>query len=140
MASAENLTAAEYMRRTLTTRRPRPIPERKAALSDLLFALQKIATNCRQLEAATGQNTYGKWARYVGKDTVERALERPDALPQIIDSLPDINIAGQSVNALAHTANSGEPLNYDLVSMAFDQLKAALSPLHEALKDPAPEE
>lgn len=136
MASAANLTAAEYMRRTLTSRRPRPVPERKAALSDLLFALQKIATNFRQLESATDQSMYGQWAQYVGKETVERVLDRPDILPLIIDSLPHINDAGQQVNGLAHLANMEEPIKAEEISHVLDQLKEALAPLHNAIKDP----
>ena len=72
------MTVAEYVRATAMKTPPRKRPARERTLAMLQYELNSIATNLAQLEAATGETNFGAWAKFVGKDLIERTTDRKD--------------------------------------------------------------
>lgn len=128
------LPYGEYARETLLGRKPKAVPMRDKIFNALFYELQSIATNFTQLEAATKDENFGKWALYVGEDLAGKVLDRDELVPLIEDNLERINAAGQMVNSLARKANSGSELKRDDIDETLNTLQKVLEPLHEAAR------
>lgn len=135
-AAEAGLPFTTYAREVLFGRKPKAKPLRDRIFNDLLYELTSIATNFSQLEAALEDETFGKWARYVGGELVERLMEREDLIPLIEETMERLNAAGHVVNALARSANSGKEIKDAEVKETLDILKAVLEPLHKAAERP----
>ncbi|CCQ74240.1 hypothetical protein [Magnetospira sp. QH-2] len=136
LAMQAGLPYTAYAREVLFGRRPKAKPERERIFNDLLYELTSIATNFAQLEAALEDENFGKWARYVGGDMVERLMDREDLIPLISETMERLNAAGHVVNALARSANSGKEIKDEEIKETLDILQSVLEPLHEAAKQP----
>ena len=131
------LPYGEYARETLLGRKPKAVPKRDKVFNALFYQLQSIATNFTQLEDATGDENFGKWASYVGEDLAGKILDRDELVPLIEDNMERINAAGQMVNSLARKANSGSELKKEDIDETIATLQTVLEPLHGAARSTA---
>lgn len=136
-AAEAGVTLAEYVRAALMGRRPKPRPLKDRVMTALLYELSSIATNLSQLQDATGDETFAKWARYVGGDLVERVTDRHELAPLIEDHLEAINGVGHMVNAMARRANMGKELDAGDIEETLSVLGRVLEPVHKAVKRPS---
>ena len=132
MARDAGMLAGPYARATILDRRPRSKPVANLAFQKLLYELQSIATNFKQLADATGDQRYLKWARHVGGHVVEILIGRDDLTELIQGQMPALNDAGQLVNRLAHAANADQDISTENRRAALTALKQALAPLEKA--------
>ena len=135
MARDAGMLAGPYARATILERRPRSKPVTNLVFEKLIYELQSIATNFRQLYEVTGDERYLGWARHVGGHLVEQLIGRTDLVAQIEQQLEPINSAGHAINGLARRANIGDPIHPDERNFAHRALKAALEPLVDAIGD-----
>jgi len=135
-AAEAGLPFTTYAREVLFGRRPKAKPARDRIFNELLYELTSIATNFSQLEAVLEDETFGKWARYVGGEMVERLMEREDLIPLIEETMERLNAAGHVVNALARSANSGKEIKDAEIKETIGILQAVLEPLHKAAERP----
>ena len=77
------LPFATYVRSRALGIKPRVKPQRDKVMDALLYELTSMATNLGQLVEATGDETYGPWANYVGGELVNRVTDRFDLAPLI---------------------------------------------------------
>ena len=131
-AAAAGMPFGRYARETVLGKRPRARPAQLIIFQKLLYELQSAATNFQQLADATGEEVYARWARYTGGQLVEQLLGRNDLAELIEAQIEPLNMAGYTVNRLAHMANSGHDVPSELQGEAFEAMRAALEPLHEA--------
>ena|GEM_PF-3462413 len=122
--------------RSVVGRKPKAKPARERIFNDLLYELTSIATNFTQLEAALEDENFGKWARYVGGELVERLMDRDDLIPLIEEMMERLNNAGHVVNALARSANVGKEIKDAEVKEVLGILQEVLEPLHKAAERP----
>lgn len=107
-AERVNATVGHYARAVLSGRRPRARQIRPLPVKGLIYELQSLAANFRQLHAATGNRAYEEWRRHVGVSLpVELVAPHVDA-EALARHLAPINRAGQKLNHLAWKANSGQ--------------------------------
>lgn len=135
-AAEAGVTPSEYARATLTGRRPKPKPMKERVMTALLYELSSIATNLSQLQDATGDETFGQWARYVGGELVERVTDRHELAPLIEEHLETVNGIGHVVNAIARRANMGKELDPAEVEETLSALGRVLKPIHKAVGQP----
>ncbi|WP_420429414.1 plasmid mobilization protein [Kordiimonas sp.] len=133
MARAAGMLAGPYARTTILGKRPRSKPVTNLVFEKLIYELQSIATNFRQLHDATGEERFLKMARYVGGHMVERLLGRNDLISLIEEQLEPLNGAGHAINGLARKANSGSDIEAEERTFAIQSIKLALKPLEDAL-------
>ncbi len=131
-AAAAGMPFGRYARETVLGKRPRARPAQLIIFQKLLYELQSAATNFQQLADVTGEEVYARWARYTGGQLVEQLLGRNDLAELIEAQIEPLNMAGHTVNRLAHMANSGHDVPGELRDEAFEAMRAALEPLHEA--------
>lgn len=131
-AAAAGMPFGRYARDTVLGKRPRARPAQLIIFQKLLYELQSAATNFQQLADVTGEEVYARWARYTGGQLVEQLLGRNDLAELIEAQIEPLNMAGHTVNRLAHMANSGHDVPSELRDEAFEAMRAALEPLHEA--------
>lgn len=131
-AAAAGMPFGRYARETVLGKRPRARPAQLIIFQKLLYELQSAATNFQQLADMTGEEVYARWARYTGGQLVEQLLGRNDLAELIEAQIEPLNTAGHTVNRLAHMANSGHDVPSELRDEAFEAMRAALEPLHEA--------
>lgn len=135
-AVASGLTLTDYAREVLLNKRPRAKPKPFRVTQHIAYELQSIATNFRQLEAATGDTSYGGWAHYIGGQLLDRLLDRSDLSPLMEEHLPAINEVGLVVNDMAHRANMEKyPEDADRDAL-FAAVKRVTQPLHDAVGVP----
>ena len=132
MAKDAGMLAGPYARATILDRRPRSKPAANLVFQKLLYELQSLATNFKQLADATGDDRHLKRARHVAGHLVEILIGRDDLSELMEQQLGSINEAGHLINRLAHRANSGDPPDPEATRFAFQSLKAALEPLEKA--------
>lgn len=133
-AAEAGVTLAEYARATLLGRRPKPKPRKQRVMTSLLYELSSIATNLSQLQDATGDEVFGKWAHYVGGELVERVTDRHELSPLIEEHLEAINGAGHMINAMARRANLGKELDPAEIEETLSILGRVLEPVHKVVK------
>lgn len=137
MARDAGMLPGPYARTTILDRRPRSKPLANLVFKKLIYELHSIATNCRQLADATGNQQYLKWAKHVGGRLVERLISRNDLSELMEQQLEPLNAAGHIINSLAHQANAtvskGKAINRETQQNALRTLKFALQPLEDAL-------
>lgn len=137
MARDAGMLPGPYARTTILDKRPRSKPVANLVFQKLLYELQSIATNFRQLAEATGDERYLKWAKHVGGHLVEQLIGRNDLSDVIEQQLTPINAAGYTINSLAHQANTmanvGKSISREVRQNALSSLKLALKPLEDAL-------
>jgi len=133
MARDAGMLAGPYARATILGKRPRSKPVTNLVFEKLIYELQSIATNFRQLADTTGDERYIKWARYIGGQMVEKLIGRTD-LSEIMEAqLEPLNGAGHAINGIARKANSGSNIEAEDRTFAIQSLKLALKPLEDAL-------
>ena len=135
-AAEAGMPFTSYAREVLFGRKPKAKPARERIFNDLLYELTSIATNFTQLEAALEDENFGKWARYVGGELVERLMDRDDLIPLIEEMMERLNNAGHVVNALARSANVGKEIKDAEVKEVLGILQEVLEPLHKAAERP----
>ncbi|WP_420419647.1 plasmid mobilization protein [Pacificispira sp.] len=136
-AAEAGMPFTSFAREVLFGRKPKAKPARDRVFNDLLYELTSIATNFSQLEAALEDETFGQWARYVGGEMIERLMDRDDLIPLIEETMERLNAAGQVVNALARSANSGKEIKDAEVKETIGILQEVLEPLHKAAERPS---
>lgn len=136
MARDAGMLAGPYARATILDKRPRSRPVANLVFQKLLYELQSIATNFKQLADATGDQRYLKWARHVGGHVVEILIGRDDLTELIQQQMPLLNDAGQMINRLAHAANTDQDISTESRRAALTALKQALIPLEQAADKP----
>lgn len=132
-AIAAGMTPSDYARATLLGKRPRAKPKPDRVLRQMVYELQSIAVNFRQLEAATGDAAYGQWAHYVGGELLDRLLDHPDVATLVEDHIVPVNEVGQVVNDTAHKANMEKYPETPERDALFDAVKRVTEPLHKAV-------
>jgi len=135
-AAEAGMPFTSFAREVLFGRKPKAKPARDRIFNDLLYELTSIATNFTQLEAALEDENFGKWARYVGGELVERLMDRDDLIPLIEEMMEQLNNAGHVVNALARSANVGKEIKDAEVKETIGILQEVLEPLHKAAERP----
>lgn len=140
MARDAGMLPGPYARTTILDKRPRSKPIANLVFQKLLYELQSIATNFKQLADATGDAQYLKWARHVAGHLVEILIGRDDLTDLMEQQIAPLNNAGQLVNALAHAANAGKGLDSGNCRHAVQEVKQAIRPLEEAARQPPPAE
>ncbi|MAJ64712.1 MAG: hypothetical protein CL557_10550 [Alphaproteobacteria bacterium] len=133
MARATGMLSGPYARATILGKRPRSKPVTNLVFEKLIYELQSIATNFRQLADATGNEGYIKWARYIGGQLVEKLIGRTDLTEVMEAQLEPLNGAGHAINGLARKANSGSDIEAEERAFAIQSIKLALKPLEDAL-------
>jgi len=133
MARDAGMLAGPYARSTILDKRPRSKPVTNLVFEKLIYELQSIATNFRQLADATGDERYLNWARHVGGHLVEQLIGRNDLTELIEQQLEPLNGAGHAINGIARQANSGADIDPEDRKFAIRALKFALQPLEDAL-------
>lgn len=136
MAKDAGMLAGPYARATILDRRPRSRPAANLVFQKLLYELQSLATNFKQLADATGDERHLKRARHVGGHLVEILLGRDDLSELMEQQLAAINEAGHQINRLAHAANAGKTPDPEVQRAALRGLKDALAPLEKAAQSP----
>ena len=136
MARDAGMLAGPYARTTILERRPRSKPAANLVFQKLLYELQSIATNFKQLADATGDERHLKWARHVGGHMVEILIGRDDLTELIEQQFEAVNAAGHLINQLAHSANAGKPVSGESWRAATSALNTALGPLEKAADQP----
>ncbi|WP_416799475.1 plasmid mobilization protein [Ciceribacter azotifigens] len=134
-AKAAGVSISDYLRETAKGNRPRAKARRERVRTDISLELTRIATNLRQLETATGDETYGQWAHYVGGQLLDRLLDRPHLVRMLEDSKELLNSAGVVVNSVARRANMGKDIDPAERDEMLAILKTATEALHEAARD-----
>ena len=134
MARDAGMLAGPYARTTILGKRPRSKPAATLVFQKLLYELQSLATNFKQLADATGDKRYLKWARHVGGHLVEKLIGRDDLTELFEQQFDDINTAGHVVNNLARRANVGKPIDHEDRQFALRAVKLALEPLEQAVE------
>lgn len=132
MARDAGMLAGPYARATILDKRPRSKPVANLVFQKLLYELQSIATNFKQLADATGDQRHLKHARHVAGHLVEILIGRDDLSELMEQQLGPINEAGHLINRLAHGANAGKAIDPETLRAALRSLKAALDPLEKA--------
>lgn len=132
MARNAGMLAGPYARTTILSRRPRSKPTVNLTFQRLLFELQSIATNFKQLADVTGDTGHHQWARYVGGQLVEVLIGRDDLSELIERQLESVNSAGHRINRIAHAVNAGQKVSGVEWRQAITDLKDALKPIEEA--------
>jgi hypothetical protein len=141
MARDAGMLPGPYARTTILDKRPRSKPMANLAFQRLVYELQSVSTNFKQLADATGDERYLKWARHVGGHLVEILIGRDDLADLMDQQTGPLNEAGQLVNALAYAANAGKAVSAENARHAIREIRAALRPLEEAAEQPpAPKE
>ena len=123
-----------YVRETVLGRRPKAKPAQMLIYNKVLYELQSIATNCRQLADATGDALYKEWARLVGGQFPDELLGQADLSDTIDGQIASLNQAGQQINSLARKANQERPVKANERAAAFRALKRALEPIRQSLQ------
>lgn len=136
MAKNAGLLAGPYARATILDRRPRSKPAANLVFQKLLYELQSLATNFKQLADATGDERFLKRARHVAGHLVEVLIGRDDLSELMEQQLPPVNEAGHLINRLAHRANVDKPPDPETLRFALQSLKTALEPLEKAAQTP----
>lgn len=136
LARSAGMLPGPYARTTILDKRPRSKPMANLVFQKLVYELQSVSTNFKQLADATGEERYLKWARHVGGHIVEILIGRDDLTDLMEQQIAPLNAAGQLVNALAHAANAGTPVNVEKARHAVLEVQAALRPLEEAADQP----
>lgn len=132
-AIAAGMTLTDYARAALLDKRPRAKPKPDRVTQQMVYELQSIAVNFRQLEAATGEAAYGQWAHYVGGELLDRLLDRPDLAGMMEAHVVPINEVGQVVNDTAHKANMEKNPDDAERDALFAAVKRVTEPLHKAV-------
>lgn len=132
-AIAAGMTLTDYARAALLDKRPRAKPKPDRVTQQMVYELQSIAVNFRQLEAATGDAAYGQWAHYVGGELLDRLLDRPDLAGMMEAHVVPINEVGQVVNDTAHKANMEKYPDDAERDALFASVKRVTEPLHKAI-------
>lgn len=123
-----------YVRETVLGRRPKAKPAQLLIYNKVLYELQSIATNCRQLADATGDALFREWARLVGGQFPDELLGQDDLSDTIDGQIDPLNQAGHQINILARKANQERPFKASERTAAFRALKRALDPIRQALR------
>lgn len=134
-AHAAGYTPGAYVHQLVVHGQPTPPPRPRRAEDQLLYELNRMANNMRQLHEATGLQTYDEWARYLGERFPREILARHGLANAIEDILPALNDAGQHLNRLAHRANAGRPPGPEDLSEATTAIRDALKPLRDAARE-----
>lgn len=137
MAKDAGMLAGVYARQTILDKRPRSKPANTLLFQKLLYELQSISTNFKQLHDATGHGQFLKLAKYMGGHLPEQLIGRDDLADLVAECLPAINAAGHGVNKLAYKANAEIAFSADESNEVIAQLKAAIDPLAKACAKPA---
>ena len=132
-AERAGITVGRYARAVLAGRRPRARQVRPLPIRALIYELQSLAANFRQLHTATANRAYEEWRRHVGVSLpLELTGPHVDA-EEISRHVRPINRAGQKLNHLAWKANSGQFFSevdeervLDAVADAVEALEADL--------------
>jgi len=132
-AMAAGMTLTDYARAAMLDKRPRAKPKPDRVTQQMTYELQSIATNFRQLEAATGDAAYGKWAHYVGGELLDRLLDRPDLAPLMEEHIVAVNEVGHAVNAAAHRGNMEKFPTDEERDALFAAVRRVTEPLHQAV-------
>lgn len=132
-ALAAGLTLTDYARAALLDKRPRAKPKPDRVTQQMVYELQSIAVNFRQLEAATGDGAYGQWAQYVGGQLLDRLLDRPDLTSLMEPHIVAVNEVGQAVNSAAHRGNMEKYPTETERDALFAAVQQVTRPLHEAV-------
>lgn len=128
------LTLTDYARASLLDRRPRAKPKPDRVTRQMVYELQSIATNFRQLEAVTGDGAYGQWAHYVGGELLDRLLDRPDLAHLMEAHVVAINEVGLIVNDVARRANLEKLPDTADRDTLFAAVQRVTQPLHDAVR------
>lgn len=137
-AKAAGVSISDYLRETAKGNRPRAQAKRERVRTDISRELTRIATNLRQLETATGDETYGQWAHYVGGQLLDRILDRPHLVRMLEDSKETLHGVGVVVNGVARRVNMGKDIEPAERDEMLALLKTATQALHEAVRDKTP--
>lgn len=132
-AMAAGLTLTDYARAAMLDKRPRAKPKPDRVTQQMTYELQSIATNFRQLEAATGDAAYGKWAHYVGGELLDRLLDRPDLSALMEEHIVAVNEVGIVVNDAAHRGNMEKFPTDEERDALFAAVRRVTEPLHQAV-------
>lgn len=134
-AMAAGLTLTDYARAAMLDKRPRAKPKPDRVTRQMVYELQSIAVNFRQLETVTGDGTYGTWAHYVGGQLLDRLLDRPDLAPLMEAHRPAVNEVGHAINDAAHRGNMEKFPDEAERDVLFAAVKRVTEPLHQAVAD-----
>ena len=136
MAKKAGMLSGPYARETILNKRPRSRPAKIMLMQNFLNELTAIAGNFGQLAAATGDDLYLKWSKYVNGTIVEQTCGREDLLELIEEELPKINAVGHMVNDLAFKGNCGEDIERAERDEVLHAVKKTFETLFEASKNP----
>ena len=138
-AKAAGIPQDRYAHEVALGRRPKARPAKTIAHQKLVYELQSIHTNFRQLYDATNDKRYATWAEYVETMLVTHILRRHDLAELAAAEIPTVKLAGQVLNSLARRANSGHDLDPVVRKETLQAVKTALAPIHQLIEDsPAP--
>lgn len=127
-----------YARERVLGRRPRARPIRNFLQHKLIYELQSILTNFRQLADATDDERYDLWADHVKELLVGHVAMRSELALAMDGQIVHINLAGQVLNALARRANSGIEIDPAHRKDTLKGMRRALAPLSEAIENLPP--
>lgn len=134
LAKDAGMLPGVYARTTILDKRPRSKPANTLLFQKLIYELQSISTNFKQLHDATGLDVFLKAARFVGGQLVEQLIGRDDLSDLIAQQLPAINKAGLAVNDLAYKANASIAFSPTERQQVLAMVQASLAPLDKASK------
>jgi hypothetical protein len=137
-AGVAGLTISAYVRRVVT-RGPVRLPPAARIMAMLAFELRTIAATLTAIEDATGEPSFGDWARYLGDEMLPRAEGRIDLARLAASAIPELENVGIALDRLKPLVGTTSAVLVDQVGVVMHQLRAALEPLRQALKSPPPD-
>jgi len=133
LARDRGMSLGRYVRLVLSGGRPRGRSAAPQALKQVVYELQSMGANFRQLATALGDPDYLDWRTHVAvilvRDCV-RASERAEELTPLLGS---INRAGHLLNELAYRANAGHAVTEAEGADVLEVVAAALRPLEDCV-------
>ncbi|MGX1101391.1 plasmid mobilization protein [Amorphus sp. MBR-141] len=133
LARERGMSLGRYVRLVLSGARPRGRSAAPQALKQVVYELQSMGANFRQLAAGLGDPDYLEWRTHVAvilvRDCV-RAVDQAEAMGELLGT---INYAGHLLNWLAYRANAGHAVTEVEEADVLEAVAAALKPLEDCV-------
>jgi len=140
LARDRGMSLGRYVRLVLSGGRPRGRSAAPQALKQVVYELQSMGANFRQLAASLGDPDYLDWRTHVAVTLVRDCVRASDRAEELTPLLGSINRAGHLLNALAHRANAGHAVTEAEEADVLEAVALALKPLEDCVwATPSPE-
>jgi len=133
LARERGMSLGRYVRLVLSGARPRGRSAAPQALKQVVYELQSMGANFRQLATSLGDPDYLEWRTHVAVILVRDCVRAGDRAEAMGELLGPINHAGHLLNALAYRTNAGHAVTEVEEADVLEAVAAALNPLEDCV-------